>query len=106
MARPGSGPPTPHHRRGGGSRLELVPLPSSSDRVRLADSVEGPIGEGWPDLVLVRPRDRRLLFIEVKSTKGTVSDAQNAVHEVLRSAGLSIRVVRPNDVDDILEVLR
>ena len=41
--------------------------------------VEGPLGAGWPDLTLVRVRDRRLLFVELKRELGTVSADQAAV---------------------------
>lgn len=35
--------------------------------------VEGPLGVGWPDLVLLRVRDRRLIFAELKRELGTAS---------------------------------
>jgi hypothetical protein len=41
--------------------------------------VEGPLGAGWPDLVLLRVRDRRLIFAELKREKGQVSADQAAV---------------------------
>lgn len=41
--------------------------------------VEGPLGAGWPDLTLLRVRDRRLLFVELKRELGTVSAEQAAV---------------------------
>lgn len=41
--------------------------------------VEGPLGAGWPDLTLLRVRDRRLLFVELKRELGTVSADQAAV---------------------------
>jgi hypothetical protein len=68
--------------------------------------VQGPLGEGWPDLFLARPRDGRLLAVELKSDKGTVTADQLAVHAVLIAAGLDVRVVRPADVDTLLEDLR
>jgi len=41
--------------------------------------VEGPLGAGWPDLVLLRVRDRRLIFAELKREGGTLSADQAAV---------------------------
>lgn len=68
--------------------------------------VSGPLGAGWPDLVLVRPRDGRLLFLELKAASGRTTPAQDAVHATLRAAGLDVRVVRPADLDGLLEALR
>ena len=53
---------------------------------RLTD--EGPLGAGWPDLTLLRVRDRRLL------------------HETLAAAGQPVNVWRPADFDAIAEALR
>ncbi len=38
---------------------------------------------GWPDLTLVRRRDRRLLFAELKSERGALSQRQAEVLELL-----------------------
>lgn len=48
--------------------------------------VEGPLGAGWPDLVLVRTGAsiRELLFVELKGSRGSFSVMQNAVEHVLR----------------------
>jgi hypothetical protein len=59
--------------------------------------VTGELGAGWPDLTLVRVRDRRLLFVELKAETGEVSPAQHAVHATLRGAGLDVVVWRPSD---------
>lgn len=40
---------------------------------------------GWPDLVLVRRRDRRLLFVELKKDTGKLSHRQALVLDLLRS---------------------
>src|SRR5689334_7617535 len=45
----------------------------------------GTMAAGWPDLVLARARDRRLIFAELKSDAGRLSDEQERVLEVLRS---------------------
>lgn len=44
--------------------------------------VSGPLGKGWPDLVLTRPR--RLVFAELKSATGQTDTAQAYVLEALR----------------------
>lgn len=42
-------------------------------------AVEGPLGKGWPDLVLVRERDRRLIFAELKRELEQPTEDQVAV---------------------------
>ena len=84
----------------------------------------GSMAKGWPDLVLVRERDRRLIFAELKGEDGRLSDEQYRVLDVLRSlaspmladraiAGVEIAVPRievhiwrPSDFDRIVEILR
>lgn len=66
--------------------------------------VSGPLGQGWPDLVLVHPRRGVLIFAELK-VRGAVTPSQVAVHNTLQSAA-PIYVWRPADFDTILEVLR
>jgi hypothetical protein len=63
--------------------------------------VQGPLGKGWPDLVLVHPSKGRLLFAELKSDTGSLSPAQVYVHSIL-----PVHVWRPRDLDAIAEVLR
>jgi hypothetical protein len=60
--------------------------------------VQGTMGVGFPDLMLVR--DGRLVFMEVKSEKGRVSPAQASVREVLKPIA-PCYVVRPSDWDFI-----
>lgn len=75
----------------------------------------GPLAKGWPDHVLVRERDQRLLFVELKSDRGKLSPDQEWVLGVLRSleqVGLfdgpliEVHVWRPRDIEKIAEVLR
>jgi hypothetical protein len=47
--------------------------------------VEGPLGKGWPDLVLVRPRDHRLIFAELKRDGAKTTAEQERVLGVLRA---------------------
>lgn len=70
--------------------------------------VQGTLGKGFPDLVLVRARDRRLIFAELKSDAGRLSPAQDEVLDVLRALAplAEVHVWRPRDWDTIVEVLR
>jgi hypothetical protein len=76
--------------------------------------VSGPLGKGWVDLVLVRVRDGRLMFVELKADKGKVSADQAAVLAVLEETahfdvdgpGWSTHVWRPADFDEIVKVLQ
>jgi hypothetical protein len=68
--------------------------------------VSGTLGAGFPDLVLARPRDRRLLFVELKRDGGRTTDAQDAVLGALRYSGAEAYVWRPADIDGIVEVLK
>lgn len=74
---------------------------------------------GWPDLTLIRRRDRRLIFAELKAEKGVVSVRQAEVLELLRRletatrfsgsegrATIEVFVWRPADVERIVEILR
>lgn len=78
--------------------------------------VEGTLGHGWPDYVFVREHDRRILFVELKGSKGTISLEQARVLETLRSLETGIRPVNaarvevfvwyPDDIDLIAQVMR
>jgi hypothetical protein len=73
----------------------------------------GTLGKGWPDLVLVRERDRRLIFAELKSKTGGLSTEQSRVLDVLRSLNggvltmpmAEVYVWRPADIDTIATIL-
>lgn len=54
--------------------------------------------EGFPDLVLVRDR---VLYRELKTETGIVSDAQEMWLEKLAAAGADARVWRPSDFPEI-----
>lgn len=66
--------------------------------------VQGSLGKGWPDLVLVR--GSRILFVELKTDKGTVSPDQHRVLEVLEATGAYVNVWTPSMFDRIVEDLR
>jgi Holliday junction resolvase len=57
---------------------------------------------GAPDLVAVRRG--RVVFLEVKTEKGKVSERQAEVHDLLRFHGMEVRVVR--GVDDIVDLVQ
>lgn len=61
---------------------------------------------GWPDLVLWSETQRRVLFAELKSETGQLSDQQDAVLASLRAAGQEVAVWRPADFDAAVAVLR
>jgi hypothetical protein len=73
-------------------------------------AVSGPLGEGWPDLVLVRDRDGRMILAELKLRAGVMREAQSAVLDYLRRierlhGWLTVAVWRPADWERIVEVL-
>jgi hypothetical protein len=60
---------------------------------------------GFPDLTFVR--GNRLLFIECKSSRGKVTDAQLRWLEALSEAGAECMVIRPaGSLDEVEAVLR
>lgn len=79
--------------------------------------VQGPLGKGWPDLVLVRARDRRLIFAELKREGQKPTVEQAAVLDLLgimlpRTGNHPVveqpeaYLWHPSDFDWISEVLR
>jgi hypothetical protein len=60
---------------------------------------------GYPDLFMVRPP--RLIFAELKSDTGRVTEAQRAWLETLgQCPGVEVYVWRPGDFDAIVERLQ
>ena len=60
---------------------------------------------GWPDLTLIRQRDRRLIFAELKGEKGRLSERQLEVLELLRCLDVPLgRTPQPFDVPPRVEV--
>lgn len=81
----------------------------------------GSMAKGWPDLTLVRPRDRRLIFAELKAEGQKPTPAQLDVLTALQAldwrgapkpepfswmAKVEVYVWRPSDFDEIQAVLR
>ena len=52
---------------------------------------------GFPDLVLVRPHDGRLLMIELKSARGRLTPEQEQWVEALTATRAEVYVFRPSD---------
>lgn len=67
--------------------------------------VQGSIGAGFVDVVLVSAARRRVLFVELKSDTGRPSPDQVFVGELLVAAGAEYRLWRPRDWDAIVEDL-
>lgn len=64
-------------------------------------------GAGFPDLVLVRARDGRLVAAELKAERGTLTPAQQEWLIALGRAGIPTYTWRPADYPDaITAVLR
>jgi hypothetical protein len=56
--------------------------------------------QGFPDLVMVHPV-RGTIFVELKATKGVVSNMQWEWINALEDAGQEVHVWRPKDLDKI-----
>lgn len=69
-----------------------------------ATPVSGPLGKGWPDLILVRPGRR--IAAELKAEGKHPSEEQLAVLAALQAAGFEIYVWRPSDLDLVAGILR
>lgn len=71
--------------------------------------ISGPLGKGWPDLVLVNPMRGRTLAVEVKRELGDDLTADQVyVHTMLKTAGWEVQTWRPSDMTEgrILEELQ
>lgn len=60
-------------------------------------------GAGFPDLVLVRGR---IIFAEIKSEKGKLSDAQKEWRDALENTGGEYYTWRISEWDEIVEILK
>ncbi len=60
---------------------------------------------GMPDLILVKPP--RILFVELKTDKGQVSEYQKEWLDILNECpGCEVYVVRPSDIEEFAKVLQ
>ena len=78
------------------------PLPAQNERGHWRTATQGDIG--FPDLVLVHP-ERGVIFAELKTAIGKLSDAQNDWLTCLHAAGAEAYVWRPRDINDIKDRL-
>jgi hypothetical protein len=74
--------------------------------------VEGQLGPGWPDLTLLRLRDGRLVFAELKGDgsdgkkPGKLTPDEERVLEWLRRCpGVEVYVWWPRDLDEAARIL-
>jgi hypothetical protein len=54
---------------------------------------------GWPDLVLIKPP--RVLFVELKTHRGSLRPEQRHWLQMLRDAGQEVAVWRPADLEHV-----
>jgi hypothetical protein len=103
-------------QRGRASELDDEPLTGLVFHPRIMYRSE----PGWPDLTLVRRRDRRLIFAELKAEDGKLTRRQERVLELLRclqfdpmeyggllpaAPRIEVHVWRPADIERIAEIL-
>ena len=63
----------------------------------------GSLGPGFPDLMLIK--GSRLLFLELKAQRGTMTELQRERLAELREVGADAYCFRPSDFNIILEIL-
>lgn len=80
--------------------------PAINDRGYWRTPIRGPLGAGWPDLVLLHPVKRRLIFAELKSAKGKVSPRQEEVLGILGEYGYAeVYIWKPDQWEEIVQCL-
>jgi hypothetical protein len=62
--------------------------------------------KGWPDLTLWNERQRRTMYVELKTETGRLSPEQEACLRSLTAAGNEVHVWRPSDLDEAHRALR
>lgn len=62
-------------------------------------------GKGFPDLVLIHPIRRRVIFAEVKTDRGRLDDDQATWRNKLVSAGADWHLWQPKDRPAVVELL-
>jgi hypothetical protein len=83
--------------------LAFHPLPAQNARGRWRTAQAG--DTGFPDLVLAHPK-RGVIFAELKSAIGKLSDAQQTWLATLKQAGAEVYVWRPADIEQIKAILK
>lgn len=61
---------------------------------------------GFPDLVLTNPEQKRVIYAELKSEKGKLTEYQREWLETLEACGQEVYLLRPADIDNFVEVFR
>ena len=61
---------------------------------------------GFPDLVLCNPEQKRVVYAELKSEKGTVTPYQQEWLDTLEACGQEVYLWRPGDIENIARLLR
>ena len=65
------------------------------------------IGPGFPDLTLVHPQQRRVIFAELKSSTGKLSEAQKWWADILsKCPGVEYFLWKPSDINEAEAALR
>jgi hypothetical protein len=62
--------------------------------------------KGFPDLVLVHPKYKRVIFAELKTETGKLTECQEQWLTALEACGQEVYVWRPRDLDGIVSLLR
>lgn len=83
------------------AHFRSVCVQRSDGSTRWQTPVQGD-GAGLPDLVLVR---ERVVWVELKSDRGLISNEQKVWLEALRRAGQEVYVWRPKDWNEIVKCL-
>lgn len=60
---------------------------------------------GWPDLFLCHPKKKRALAMELKASKGKVTEKQEGWLDALDQAGIPSYLFRPDDLPLIQKLL-
>lgn len=66
-------------------------------------ATSGPLGRGWPDLLLIKPG--RMIAAELKRRGAHATDDQLRVLAALSAAGVEAYVWWPDDFDTVKEIL-
>jgi len=61
---------------------------------------------GFPDLVLANPEQKRIIYAELKSEKGVVTEYQQEWLDTLDACRQEVYLWRPEDIEGIAEILR
>jgi len=80
----------------------------STKRVRRGGKfilVPDPDCQGWPDLTLAHERKKRLMFRELKTDTGKLTDSQREWLRVLHACEADVDVWRPRDWEAIVKEL-